>query len=95
MKSPRTPLIYYPSTNEQSANDADNLIKSDSEVRRDMAIRYFSVINTLMPNPITPFIILGLDMDKMANGDDAVERKEGDGLSGGRRVEYRAVALSG
>ncbi len=79
----------------RALNDADNLIKSDSEVRRDMAIRYFSVINTLMPNPITPFISLGLDMDKMANGDDAVERKEGMGSAVDDGLNIVLMALSG
>ncbi len=55
--------------------DADRLIKSNNEVREDMAARYFSVINMLLPNPITPIISFALDLDRAINADTKSEQK--------------------
>lgn len=62
---------------ERTFSDADILIKSDAEVRRDMITRYVAAADYLLPNPYTPFILLGLDIDKAIAGDDADERSQG------------------
>ncbi len=84
---------------QRTYDDADNGIKSNAEIGRDMAIRYFSVVNMLLPNPITPFVSLGLDIDKMINGDNELERKQGasfvlnDGLNIALMALSEAIAV--
>lgn len=51
--------------------NADNLIKSDSEVTRDAWIGYMSSISTVIPNPVTPGVSFGLAMEKGINADGA------------------------
>ncbi|WP_413726474.1 dermonecrotic toxin domain-containing protein [Sodalis sp. RH16] len=79
----------------RALSDADSLIKSNAEVRRDMAIKYFSIMNMLLPNPVTPFISLGLDIDKMVNGDDEPERKEAARLVLGDGINVALIAMGG
>ncbi len=62
---------------ERSYFDADVLIKSDAEIGRDMAARYLSAIDNILPNPVTPLISLGVDIDQMLTGDNAAERRQG------------------
>jgi hypothetical protein len=61
---------------QRDLDDIKRLIKSDNDVRIDMAVRYFSVINNLIPNPVTPFISMGLDIEQALNSDTWAERKE-------------------
>ncbi len=79
----------------RALSDADSLIKSNAEVRRDMAIKYFSIMNMFLPNPVTPFVSLGLDIDKMVNGDDEPERKEAQNLVLDDCVNVALIALGG
>ncbi|XBS69421.1 DUF6543 domain-containing protein [Acerihabitans sp. KWT182] len=79
----------------RALSDADNLIKSNAEVRRDMAIKYFSIMNMLLPNPVTPFVSLGLDIDKMVNGDDEFERKEAAHMVLGDGINVALIAMGG
>jgi len=62
---------------QRSYRDADLLIKSNNEIRLEMIIRYISEANVLFPNPITPFLSLGLSIDKALTGDTDEERREG------------------
>ncbi|TKI06863.1 dermonecrotic toxin domain-containing protein [Martelella alba] len=61
---------------ERALSDADILITSNAEVNRDRMIRYISVMNMLFPNPITAFVSLGLNIEKMVDGDNPDERRE-------------------
>ncbi|WP_175924610.1 membrane-targeted effector domain-containing toxin [Burkholderia latens] len=58
-------------------SDLDIAVKSDSEVDRDRAILYLDAFNTILPNPVTPFVSLGLHMDAAINGDTPEERVAG------------------
>ncbi|WP_175924680.1 membrane-targeted effector domain-containing toxin [Burkholderia latens] len=58
-------------------SDLDLAVKSDSEVDRDRAILYSDAFNTILPNPVTPFVSLGLHMDAAINGDTPEERVAG------------------
>ncbi len=79
----------------RALSDADSLIKSNAEVRRDMAMKYFSIMNMLLPNPVTPFVSLGLDIDKMVNGDDEAERKQAARFVLGDGINVALTALGG
>lgn len=59
---------------DRAFSDGDLLIKSNDEVRLDMAARYFSEINRLLPNPFSTFVSLGLNIEKAFNGDTERER---------------------
>ncbi len=61
----------------RSFSDLDIAVKSDSEVDRDRAILYSDAFNTILPNPVTPFVSLGLHMDAAINGDTPEERVAG------------------
>lgn len=62
---------------DRAYSDADSLIKSNSEVRLDMIMRYLSIANMLLPNPITPLISLGMDIERLIDGDNEDERQQG------------------
>lgn len=78
-----------------ACSDADSLIKSNTEVRLDMAMRYFSIANMLIPNPVTPLISLGLDINKMVNGDNEADRRRGVLSLYGDSVNVILMILSG
>lgn len=62
---------------QRSFKDGDLLIKSKNEIRLDMAIRYLADVNTLAPNPVTPFLSLALNIEKALDSDSYEERREG------------------
>ncbi|NDL63484.1 dermonecrotic toxin domain-containing protein [Acerihabitans arboris] len=76
-------------------SDADSLIKSNTEVSRDMLMRYLSIANMLLPNPVTPLISIGMDIDKWVNGDNETERQQGAQALYGDGVNIVLMALSG
>lgn len=73
--------------------DADSLIKSNAEVRLDMAIRYFSVVDMFLPNPLTPVINLGLGIDKMVEGDTENDRRAGAAVAFSEGVNLLQMAF--
>lgn len=74
--------------------DSKRLIKSDSDVRLQMAVEYISVINFLLPNPVTPFISLALDLDLAMYSDTQEERKEALGRMAGDLITLSFMALT-
>lgn len=74
--------------------DADNLIKSDSEVNRDMWIEGIDELGTFVPNPVTPFISLGLDIEKAKNSDNENEQKLAVSGIGNDAFQIAIIALS-
>ncbi|MEA9390299.1 DUF6543 domain-containing protein [Acerihabitans sp. TG2] len=78
----------------RAMDDADSLIKSNDEVRVDMAIRYFSVVDMMLPNPVTPFVTLGLGIEKMLNGDTPTDRQAGNQVVIGESINIALMAFS-
>ncbi len=88
-------LIEFLSARQQSRamEDADCLIKSNAEVRLDMALRYFSVVDMVLPNPITPFVSLGLGIEKMLNADTETDRRTGAKVVIGESINIALMAF--
>lgn len=78
----------------RAMDDADSLIKSNAEVRVDMAIKYFSVVDMVLPNSVTPFVTLGLGIEKMLNGDTQTEREAGIQVVIGESINIALMAFS-
>ncbi|WP_175924290.1 dermonecrotic toxin domain-containing protein [Burkholderia latens] len=61
----------------RALSDLDILITSDAEVTKHIWMDYIDAVNVVLPNPITPFVSLGLHIDQAINGDTSEERETG------------------
>jgi len=62
---------------QRALSDLDTLIQSNAEVRKVIWARYFDAINVVLPNPLTPFVSIGLHLDQALNGDTYEARLAG------------------
>lgn len=79
----------------RSYSDLDLAVKSDTEVSQDVWTDYIDAVNFVMPNPVTPFVSLGLHIDKAIEADTDDERRSGLRAALSDAVNLALMAVTG